>query len=32
VADDLATLALDLLLGEEEYRRIGVNPFLAVAG
>ncbi len=32
VADDLATLALDLLLGEEDYRRIGVNPFLAVAG
>ncbi|UKJ74979.1 formate dehydrogenase accessory protein FdhE [Azospirillum brasilense] len=32
VADDLATLALDLLLGEEDYRRIGVNPFLAVTG
>jgi FdhE protein len=28
VADDLATLALDLLLGQSKYRRGGVNPFL----
>ncbi len=31
VADDLATLALDILIGEEGYRRIGANPFLALA-
>jgi FdhE protein len=28
VADDIATLALDLLLGQSKYRRGGVNPFL----
>ena len=28
VADDVATLALDLLLRESDYRRGGVNPFL----
>jgi len=28
VADDIATLALDLLLRESEFRRGGVNPFL----
>jgi FdhE protein len=28
VADDVATLALDLLLGQSKYRRGGVNPFL----
>lgn len=32
LADDLATLALDLLVGEEGFRRINVNPLLAVAG
>ncbi|WP_372396036.1 formate dehydrogenase accessory protein FdhE [Azospirillum sp. HJ39] len=30
VADDLATLALDILLGEEDFRRIGDNPFLTL--
>jgi FdhE protein len=28
VADDVATLALDLLLRDSEYRRGGINPFL----
>ena len=28
VADDIATLALDLLLRHSEYRRGGANPFL----
>ena len=28
VADDVASLALDLLLREDEYRRGSVNPFL----
>jgi FdhE protein len=28
VADDVATLALDLLLRESGYRRGAVNPFL----
>jgi len=28
VADDLASLGLDLLVGEEGYQRIGINPFL----
>ncbi|WP_445158773.1 formate dehydrogenase accessory protein FdhE [Halomonas sp. E14] len=33
LADDLASLALDLLLGEEErYRRSGYNPLLIVEG
>ncbi|CAO3438738.1 formate dehydrogenase accessory protein FdhE [Azospirillum doebereinerae] len=32
VADDLATLALDLLVGEEGYQRVGGNPFLVLAG
>ncbi|QOR41029.1 formate dehydrogenase accessory protein FdhE [Billgrantia diversa] len=33
LADDLASLALDLLLGEEErYRRSGFNPLLIVEG
>lgn len=32
VADDLATLTLDILVGEEGYQRIGVNPLLALAG
>ncbi|PKU24696.1 formate dehydrogenase accessory protein FdhE [Telmatospirillum siberiense] len=31
VADDLASLALDLLVGEEGYRRMGANPFLLQA-
>ncbi len=31
VADDLASLALDILVGEKGYRRIGGNPFLAMA-
>jgi FdhE protein len=31
VADDAATLALDLLMAEEGYRRIGPTPLLAVA-
>ncbi|MGB8931228.1 MAG: formate dehydrogenase accessory protein FdhE, partial [Anaeromyxobacteraceae bacterium] len=31
VADDAATLALDLLLAREGYRRLGASPFLAVA-
>lgn len=32
LADDLATLALDLLVGEEGFRRINVNPLLVLAG
>ena len=28
VADDLATLALDVLVGEAGYRRFGHNPFI----
>lgn len=32
LADDLATLALDLLVGEEGFRRINVNPLLTLAG
>lgn len=32
VADDLASLALDLLVNEEGYRRLGSNPFLLRAG
>ncbi|MGF7176026.1 formate dehydrogenase accessory protein FdhE [Azospirillum doebereinerae] len=32
VADDLATLALDILVGDEGYQRIGGNPFLVLAG
>lgn len=31
VADDAATLSLDLLMAEEGYHRIGASPFLAVA-
>jgi FdhE protein len=31
IADDAATLALDLLMAEEGYHRIGESPFLAVA-
>jgi FdhE protein len=31
VADDAATLALDLLMAEEGYRRVGPSPLLAVA-
>ncbi|SMH62681.1 formate dehydrogenase accessory protein FdhE [Azospirillum agricola] len=31
VADDLASLALDILVGEEGYQRIGGNPFLVLA-
>lgn len=30
-ADDLATLALDLLLGEQGYQRLGNNPLLPMA-
>jgi FdhE protein len=30
-ADDAATLALDLLVGEEGYERAGANPYVAVA-
>lgn len=32
LADDVATLALDLLLAQDGYRRIGANPWLAVEG
>jgi FdhE protein len=32
VADDLASLALDILVSEEGYRRLGFNPFLLQAG
>ena len=32
VADDLASFALDILVGDEGFRRIGGNPFLAQAG
>jgi FdhE protein len=28
IADDMATLALDILVSEEGYQRIGINPFL----
>ena len=28
VADDLASLAVDLLVGDEGYQRVGINPFL----
>lgn len=28
VADDMASLALDILVSEEDYQRIGINPFL----
>lgn len=28
IADDLASLALDILVSEENYQRIGINPFL----
>ncbi|HTH17861.1 MAG TPA: formate dehydrogenase accessory protein FdhE [Magnetospirillum sp.] len=31
VADDLASIALDILVGEKGYQRIGGNPFLAMA-
>lgn len=31
VADDLATLALDILVGEAGYQRLGINPFLLMA-
>ncbi len=31
VADDLASIALDILVGEEGYARIGINPFLLQA-
>jgi FdhE protein len=31
-ADDLATLALDLLMAEEGYHRFGFNPFLVPGG
>ena len=31
-ADDLATLALDVLLNEQGYRRLGCNPFLIPGG
>lgn len=31
VADDLATLALDILVGEKGYQRMGGNPFLVMA-
>ena len=30
LADDVATLALDLLVGERGYRRLGQNPYLVV--
>jgi len=32
VADDLASFALDILVGDEGFQRIGGNPFLAQAG
>lgn len=32
LADDVATLGLDVLLAEEGFRRIGSNPWLAVEG
>jgi FdhE protein len=32
VADDAATLALDLLMAREGYHRLGASPYLAVAG
>ena len=32
VADDLASLAVDLLLNEDGYRRIGINPFMMLEG
>lgn len=32
LADDLASVGLDLLIGEEGYLRIGANPFLLQAG
>lgn len=32
LADDLATLSLDLLLAEQGYRRLGFNPFLIPGG
>lgn len=28
IADDMATLALDILVSEEGYQRLGINPFL----
>ncbi len=28
IADDMASLALDILVSEENYQRIGINPFL----
>ncbi|HET7775964.1 MAG TPA: formate dehydrogenase accessory protein FdhE [Azospira sp.] len=28
IADDMASLALDILVSEEDYQRIGINPFL----
>lgn len=31
IADDLASLTLDILVGEEGYQRIGGNPFLVLA-
>lgn len=31
VADDLATLAVDILVGEEGYQRLGINPYLLMA-
>lgn len=31
VADDLATIALDILVGEKGYQRMGGNPFLVMA-
>ena len=32
VADDLASMALDLLLAEQGYRRLGSNPLLGLTG
>ncbi len=32
VADDLASLALDILVGEDGYQRGGANPFLLLGG
>jgi FdhE protein len=31
-ADDLASIALDVLVGERGYVRVGRNPYLAIAG
>jgi FdhE protein len=32
IADDAGTLALDLLMAQEGYHRLGASPYLAVAG